>query len=192
MLVKKIAILFSGAGSNLKKILEEVHAKNFSTCRIEVVCLICNKKDALGIEKAKKYGLRTIVVEHGDYKDRESFDRKMLEIIKKSGAELVVLAGFMRILTPLFTQNVKAINLHPSLLPFFKGANAIEKSYNSTTKEGGISVHYVNEELDSGEIIAQKSFKKEKDMSLDEFRKRIHDLEHELLPKTIIEILDKK
>ena len=192
MLIRKIAVLFSGSGSNLEKILEKVHAKNFSVCRVEVACLISNKKDAYGIQRAKKYGLKTTVIEHVNYKNRESFDKKMLEVIKESGAELVVLAGFMRILTPLFTQNVKAINLHPSLLPLFKGANAIEASYNSAEKEGGVSVHYVNEELDAGEIIAQKSFKKEKDMSLEEFRKRIHSLEYKLLPKVIIEILDKK
>ena len=192
VLIKKIAVLFSGSGSNLEKILENIHAKNFSTCRIEVACLICNKKDAFGIQRAKKYGLKTTVIEHGNYKNRESFEKKMLEAIKKSGAELVVLAGFMRILTPLFTQNAKVINLHPSLLPLFKGANAIEDSYNSSEKEGGVSVHYVNEELDAGEIIAQKSFKKEEDMSLEEFKKKIHSLEHELLPKIIIKILDKK
>jgi len=189
MLVKKIAILFSGSGSNLEKILENVHNKTFSTCKIEVSCLICNKKDAYGIQRAKKYGLETTIIEHIDYKNRESFDKKMVEVIKSSGAELVILAGFMRILTSAFTQNVNAINLHPSLLPLFKGTHAIKESYNSGMKVGGISVHYVNEELDAGEIIAQECFKK-KNMSLKEFEKKIHVLEHKLLPKTIIKLLD--
>jgi len=189
MVVKKIAVLFSGSGSNLEKILEGVHGKSFSTCKIEVACLICNKKDAYGIQRAKKYGLETTIIEHINYENRESFDKKMVEVIKASGAELVVLAGFMRILTPEFTQNVNAINLHPSLLPLFKGAHAIEESYSSGMKVGGISVHYVNEELDAGEIIAQECFKKDK-MSLEEFEEKIHALEHKLLPKTIIDILD--
>lgn len=192
MVIKKIAVLFSGSGSNLEKILENVHNKSFSTCKIEIACLICNKKDAYGIQRAKKYGLETTIIEHTNYEDRESFDRKMVEVIKDSGAELVVLAGFMRILTPEFTQNVNAINLHPSLLPLFKGAHAIEDSYNSSMKVGGISVHYVNEELDAGEIIAQECFKKEKNMSFEDFEEKIHTLEHKLLPKTIIDILDKK
>jgi len=191
MVIKKIAVLFSGSGSNLEKILENVHGKSFSTCKIEIACLICNKKDAYGIQRAKKYGLETTIIEHVNYDDRESFDRKMVEVIKASGAELVVLAGFMRILTPEFTKNVNAINLHPSLLPLFKGAHAIEDSYNSGMKVGGISVHYVNEELDAGEIIAQECFKKD-GMSLEEFEENIHALEHKLLPKTIIDILDKK
>ncbi len=192
MVIKKIAILFSGSGTNLEKILENVHNKVFSTCKIEVSCLICNKKDAYGIQRAKKYGLETIIIEHSNFPNRESFDAQMVEQINKSGAELVVLAGFMRILTPLFTQSVNAINLHPSLLPLFKGANAIQESYNSSMKVGGISVHYVNEELDAGEIIAQEAFKKRENMSLEDFEEKIHELEYKLLPKTIIDILDKK
>jgi len=190
MVVKKIAVLFSGSGTNLEKILEKVHNKIFSTCKIEVVCCICNKKDAGGIEKAKKYGLDTVLINHKNFEDRENFDKELVNVIKQSEAELVVLAGFMRFLTPYFTQSVKAINLHPSLLPLFKGAHAIEDSYNSPMKVGGITVHYVNEELDGGEIIAQECFSKEKSMSLEKFEDKIHALEHELLPKTIIDILD--
>lgn len=189
MLIKKVAVLFSGSGSNLEKILEKVHKKDFSKCTIEVVCCISNKKDAGGIEKAKKYGLDTILIEHKNFSDRESFDKELVKTIKKSEAELVVLAGFMRFLTPVFTKNVKAINLHPSLLPLFKGAYAIEESYNSPMKVGGITVHYVNEELDGGEIIAQNCFIKKEGMSLEEFEENIHSLEHKLLPQTIIDLL---
>lgn len=191
MVTKKIAILFSGAGSNLEQILQKVHNKNFSTCKIEVVCLICNKTDALGIQKAKKYGLETTVLEHKNFNSREDFDKELVKIIQAHKVDLTVLAGFMRILTPVFTQNIKAVNLHPSLLPLFKGANAIEQSYNSAMKVGGVSVHYVSEELDGGEIIAQECFQKTKNMSFEEFEKKIHTLEHELLPKTIIDILER-
>jgi len=190
MVIKKIAVLFSGSGSNLEKILEKVHNKTFSFCRIEVANCICNKKEAVGIEKAKKFGLNTVLIEHKNFQDRESFDKELVKVIKQSEVELVVLAGFMRFLTPYFTQNVKAINLHPSLLPLFKGANAIEESYNSSMKIGGITVHYVNEELDGGEIIAQECFPKKEGMSIEEFEENIHSLEHELLPKTIINLLD--
>lgn len=191
MVVKKIAVLFSGSGSNLEKILEKVHNKKFSTCKIEVVCLICNKANAYGIQRAKKYGLETTLIEHRNFPTREEFDKELVRVIGQSGAELTVLAGFMRILTKEFTKNIKSINLHPSLLPLFKGAHAIEESYASDMKVGGISVHYVNEELDGGEIIAQSAFEKEKDMSLEDFEEKIHALEHILLPKTIIDILDK-
>lgn len=191
MVTKKIAILFSGSGSNLQKILEEVHNKTFSTCKVEVACLICNKKDAYGIERAKKFGLETTVIEHKNFKNREKFDEELVKVIKQSKAELTVLAGFMRILTPVFTKNVKAINLHPSLLPLFKGANAIEDSFKSDMKVGGVTVHWVNEELDGGAIIAQECFSKGS-MNLEEFEEKIHKIEHKLLPKTIIDILEKK
>ena len=98
----------------------------------------------------------------------------------------------MRFLTPYFTQNIKAINLHPSLLPLFKGGNAIEESFASPIKVAGISVHYVSEELDGGEIIAQQCFEKTEDMSLQDFEAKIHSLEHELLPKTVKNLLNRK
>jgi len=191
MVIKKIAILFSGTGTNLEKILQSVHDQEFSTCKIKVVCLISNKADAGGIQKAKKYGLETIVIEHTNFKDRESFDTELVRVLKRHDLDLVVLAGFMRFLTPVFTTNIKAINLHPSLLPLFKGGHAIEESYNSSMRVGGISVHYVSEELDGGEIISQECFAKKDGMSLEKFEETIHSLEYELLPKTIIEILDK-
>ena len=96
----------------------------------------------------------------------------------------------MRILSPVFTQNVRAINLHPSLLPLFKGANAIKESYQSDMKVAGVSIHYVSEELDGGQIIAQRAFEKTPKMSFEAFESQIHALEHELLPKTVIKIFE--
>jgi len=192
MSVKKIAILFSGTGTNLENLLEKLHHKKFDDFTIEVVLTLCNKPEALGIEKSRKFGIEPVILEHTKFCDREAFDRRLVEAIQNSGAELTVLAGFMRFLTPYFTQNVKAINLHPSLLPLFKGGHAIEESYASAMKVGGISVHYVSEELDGGEIIAQKCFEKKVNMSLESFENCIHKLEHDLLPKVIINILSKK
>lgn len=111
----------------------------------------------------------------------------MVQKIKESGANLTVLAGFMRILSPIFTKNIKAINLHPSLLPLFKGAHAIKESYESDMKVAGVSVHWVSEELDGGMIIAQKAFEK-RNLSFEEFEEKIHSLEHEILPLSVIEI----
>ncbi len=190
MVVKKIAILFSGAGSNLEKLLETVHQKSFEHCRVEVVATICNRPNALGIEKSRSYGIEPMIIDHTQFNSREAFDRVLVEAIQKSGAELTVLAGFMRFLTPYFTQNVKAINLHPSLLPLFKGGNAIQESFESPIKTAGISVHYVSEELDGGEIIAQLSFEKYEGMSFEAFEDKIHALEHELLPQTVKNLLN--
>lgn len=190
MVVKNIAILFSGSGSNLQAILEQIHGKVFKGVKINVALLICNNPDAKGIKRAKKFGLDTVVIDHRDYPTREQFDQALVYEIKKHDIDLSVLAGFMRILTPVFTDNIKAINLHPSLLPLFKGANAIDESYNSDMKVGGVSIHWVSSELDAGEIIEQKSFPR-KNRSKEQWERKIHKIEHKLLPKTIIKLLTK-
>ncbi len=190
MVVKNIAVLFSGSGSNLQAILERVHDKVFNGIKINVALLICNNPDAKGIERAKKFGLDTVIINHKDYSSREEFDKAVVDEINKYSIDLTILAGFMRILTPIFTDNIKAINLHPSILPLFKGAHAITDSYHSDMQIGGVSVHWVSSELDAGEIIAQKSFAR-KTKTLKEWEEKIHKIEHKLLPKTIIKILTK-
>lgn len=192
MVIKKIAILFSGEGSNLEKLLEKLHNQVFEHCKIEVATTICNRPNALGIEKSRAYGIEPLIIDHTLFGNREAFDKALVEAIQHSGAQLTVLAGFMRFLTPYFTQNIKAINLHPSLLPLFKGGNAIEESFASPLKVAGISVHFVSEELDGGEIIAQQCFEKTEDMSFKDFEAKIHSLEHELLPQTVKNLLNRK
>lgn len=191
MSVKKIAILFSGSGTNLENLLEKLHLKEFGKIKIEVSATICNNPNAKGIQRSQKYGIEPTIIDHKEYKTREEFDAKLLDEIRKSGAQLTVLAGFMRFLTPVFTKNIKAINLHPSLLPLFKGGHAIEDSFKSNMKVGGITVHYVNEELDGGTIIAQKCFEKTDNMSMKKYEKNIHKLEYELLPEVVISLLTK-
>jgi len=187
--LKKIVILFSGEGKNLHNIIEKLHP---NMC--QVVCAITNKADAKGLEGLDaKYlmGIKSEVLEHTGFSSREAYDTELVKLIQSYEADLIVLAGFMRILTPIFTKNIKAINLHPSLLPKHKGANAIEESFSSEDKEGGISVHWVSEELDGGEVIAQKSFLKSEDETLESFTCKIKELEYELLPETITKILYK-
>ncbi|WP_103604086.1 phosphoribosylglycinamide formyltransferase [Campylobacter concisus] len=192
MLTKKIAVLFSGSGSNLEAILKKVHNQIFNGVRIEVRLCICNKPGAYGIERAKKFGLDTTIIESAKFANREEFDAAVVEQILKSGAELTVLAGFMRILTSVFTSKIKAINLHPSILPLFKGAHAIKESFESEMMLGGVSVHYVSEELDGGKLIAQRAFEREDGMSLEDWESKIHAIEHEILPESIIKILTKE
>ncbi|MDA3080012.1 MULTISPECIES: phosphoribosylglycinamide formyltransferase [unclassified Campylobacter] len=188
MVVKKIAVLFSGSGSNLQSILDKLHGKIFDDIKIEVVLTLTNKPNAYGIKRAENFGLTSVVIDNKNFVSRQEFDKKVVEEIKKSGAELTVLAGFMRILTPFFCDNIKAINLHPSILPLFKGAHAIDESFDSDMQVGGVSVHWVSAELDGGKIIAQQTFQRE-NKTRDEWEAKIHEIEHELLPKTIIQIL---
>ncbi|ASM34524.1 phosphoribosylglycinamide formyltransferase [Campylobacter sputorum subsp. bubulus] len=189
MSVKNIAILFSGNGSNLEAILNKVHNKTFGNTTIKCTLCISNKPDAYGIIRAKKFELDTIIIENKNFKTREDFDKALVDEIQKYDIDLVVLAGFMRILTPVFTSQIKAINLHPSILPLFKGAHAIKESFQSEMMVGGVSVHMVSEELDGGKIIAQETFKREKNMSLEKWEEKTHSLEHEILPQSIINLL---
>ena len=181
--MKKIVILFSGEGKNLHNIIKKLHPH-----KCEVVCAITNKADAKGL-KELHVNVKSEVLEHTKFSSREEYDKALVTLIQSYKPDLVVLAGFMRILTPIFTQNIKAINLHPSLLPKHKGANAIQESFESSDQEGGISVHWVSEKLDSGEIIAQKSFTKSEDETLESFTCKIKELEYQLLPETITKIL---
>jgi phosphoribosylglycinamide formyltransferase-1 len=188
MPIKKLIVLFSGNGSNLENLILQLHKKRCSSFMIEIVAAICNNADAKGIKKAEKHGIKTILVEHKEFKVREEFDAKLVEIINSFDVDLTILAGFMRILTPVFTKNVRAINIHPSILPLFKGANAIEDSFNSSMKVAGVSVHFVVEALDSGEIVAQKCFSKD-GLDFEAFEKKIHEVEYELFPNAILTIL---
>jgi phosphoribosylglycinamide formyltransferase-1 len=179
--LKNIVILFSGEGKNLENIIKTLHVGK----KLNVVRAISNKKDANGLKRAKKYNIPTTIIESSNFTDRKEFDRVLVEEIQKESFDLVVLAGFMRILTPVFTKQIRAINIHPSLLPLFRGAGALKKSFESDEAEAGVTIHKVNEELDGGEIIAQESFNRV-GMSFNEFETRIHEIEYSLYPKTIM------
>ncbi len=185
--MKRIVILFSGNGSNLEAIANKLHGKSLTIAKA-----ITNNPQAGGIERAKRYGIPVQIINHKDFKSREAFDQKLVEEIEKVAPDLVVLAGFMRILTPVFTSRIKnALNIHPSLLPLFKGANALRRSYESSMRVAGVTVHWVSEELDSGEIVDQACFHRENE-SFEEFEAKIHALEHELYPTVIEKILQGK
>lgn len=184
--MKKIIILFSGEGSNLANIIEKIHNKHGT-----VVCAITNNPCAGGISKAQAAHIPVEICDHRDYDSRESYDQKLVTMIQQLEPDLVVLSGFMRILTPVFTSHIRAINLHPSLLPAFKGAHAIQKSFESSETVCGASVHWVSDELDGGDIILQKSFTKNPNDTLEEFSAKIRAIEHEILPQSIINILTK-
>jgi phosphoribosylglycinamide formyltransferase 1 len=183
--LKKIIILFSGEGNNMLHIIKKVHKQH----NIEVVAAISNKKDANGIKKVEPYTIPVHIINNNEYESREEFDQALVNTINYYQPDLVVLAGFMRILTPVFTQNVKSINLHPSMLPFCKGAKAIEQSFSNLKIPAGVSVHWVSDELDGGDVISQKELPRIENESFDSFKNRIHLLEYELLPNTIIKLL---
>ena len=182
--MKKIAVLFSGAGSNLKYILEHLHGKE-----LEVVVALTNRPDAGGIEIANEHNIPVEVIDSCLFASREAFDSELVHALHYYKPDLTVLAGFMRILTPTFTNEIKAINLHPSLLPLHKGMMAIERSYDDENEEGGVSVHWVNSELDGGEIILQKTIQKE-NKSFEEYESEVKRVEKIALYEAIVEVLE--
>ncbi len=184
----KIIVLFSGEGTNLENLIEHFHGKRFGD-KETVIIPITNRPNARGILRAKRYGIDTHIIDHKAYESRETFDAELVRTIEAIAPSLVVMAGFMRILTPVFTEKIEAINLHPSLLPLFKGACAIEESFASGMKVGGVTVHWVTSELDNGEIIDQACVKIEPEDTLETFAEKIHRTEYRLLPEVIKKLL---
>ncbi len=182
--MKKIAVLFSGTGSNLKYILEHLHGKE-----VEVVVALTNRPDAGGIVFAQEHGIPFEIIDSCLFASREAFDNEIVSALHYYNPDLTVLAGFMRILTPIFTDKIKAINLHPSLLPLHKGLMAIERSYDDENEVGGVSVHWVSSELDGGEVILQKEVQK-KSKSFEEYEKEIKYIEKIALCEGILTLLE--
>ena len=183
--MKKIAVLFSGTGSNLEYLLANLHGKE----GVEIALTLCNVPTAHGTMYPKLYNVPLEIVDSKEFESREAFDGHIVKIIQHYGIDLVVLAGFMRILTPVFTEQVRAINLHPSLLPRHKGLHAIEKSFADEYNEGGVSVHWVTSELDGGQIILQMTLPKG-EMNLAEYEKGIKKIEKIALTQAIKKVLN--
>ena len=182
----RIAVLFSGAGTNLAHL-----AKLAPQHGIEIAVAISNRRDAGGITVAEHFGIPVVLLASDQYDRREVFDHDLVEVLELYDVDLVVLAGFMRILTPVFTEAVRAINLHPSLLPRHKGLHAIRRSWEDDEPEGGVSVHWVTSELDGGEIIVQKKIEKE-ELDFDAYDRAIRHIEKEALLESLCLVLHAK
>ena len=185
----KIAVLISGNGSNLEALINACK-NNFINGSIDLV--LSNNPSAFGIERAKNHFINYKVINNESFETRGDFDRALLNELKKTSPDLIVLAGFMRILTPLIL-NVyknKVINIHPSLLPKYPGLD----THNSVLKNGdlkhGVTIHYVNEVLDGGKIIAQGEISVQADETAQDLQKRIHAIEHVMLPMVVSKFAD--
>lgn len=150
----RVAILISGRGSNMASIVEAAKDPAYPA---KIALVLSNKPEALGLQTAAAAGIPTAVVRHRDFPDRESFDAQIGLVLAAHEIDLVVLAGFMRILTPGFVENWpdRMLNIHPSLLPKYKGLDTHARAIASGDQEGGCTVHFVVPELDSGTVIAQ-------------------------------------
>lgn len=182
----EVAVFASGSGTNFEALVNQEY-KN-----IKIALLVCNKSDAYCIERAKNHNIPYVVVESKKYKDRNEHEREILKYLKEYNIDFIVLAGYMRILADVLLENYEGrmINIHPALLPAFKGAHGIEDSYNYGVKYMGVTVHYVTGDLDGGKIIDQECFRVTDGMTLEEAEENIHAIEHVLYPRVLKKLLE--
>lgn len=180
----RIAVLISGSGSNLQAIIN--HQKT-QTDLYEIALVISNKADAYGLQRAKNAGINTQVIEHTAFADRESFDAQLQSAIESAEVELVVLAGFMRILTDGFTRHFlgRMLNIHPSLLPKYPGLNTHQRALEAGDSEHGLSIHFVTPELDGGPAILQAKVCIEDGDNVETLQQKVHQQEHIAYPLVV-------
>jgi len=179
-----IAVLISGSGSNLQAILD-ASERGEIPCRVGIV--ISNKADAYGLVRAEKHGVPTEVVDHRGFPNREEFDAKLVEIIRGNGAELVCLAGFMRVLTPVFVRAFpnRILNIHPALLPSFPGTHGPGQALSYGVRFSGCTVHFLDEGVDTGPIIVQAVVPVYDEDTVETLAARILVQEHRIYPMAI-------
>lgn len=177
----KIAVLVSGSGTNLQAIIDS----SIESCEIALV--ISNKHDAYALKRAEIACITSQVIDHKQYENREKFEEKLIECIDGTGAELIVLAGFMRVLTPLFVRHYKnrILNIHPALLPSFPGVNAAKQAFDYGVKYTGCTVHFVDDGVDTGPIVLQSIVSIEQNDTLDTLLEKIHAEEHKIFPQAV-------
>ena len=180
----RIGVLLSGSGTNLQAILDEIAAGRLDA---EVVKVVSSRPDAYGIERAQAAGVPVVALNRDVYADAQAADARIVEELRAAGAEYVVMAGYMRKVTPVVLDAFpdRVLNLHPALLPSFKGAHAVADAFAAGVKVTGVTVHFANEDYDKGPIVAQEPVRVEEGWTQDDLEAAIHEVEHELYPRVI-------
>lgn len=179
----KIGVLLSGSGTNLQAIIDAI-VEGLPT---DIVLVVSSRPDAYGIERARAAGIPTLVMNREKYADVLAADAQIVEALQEAGAEYVVMAGYMRKVTSVMLDAFpnRVLNLHPALLPSFKGAHAIADAFNAGVKVTGVTVHFANADYDKGPIVAQRAIAVAENDTLDTLEAKIHDVEHVLYPEVI-------
>jgi phosphoribosylglycinamide formyltransferase-1 len=180
----KLGVLISGNGSNLQSIIDHIEKGSLKAI-IKIV--ISNNPDAYGITRAKKHGIPTVVLKNGDFKNKEEFDLELIRILKNNCVDLVILAGFMRIITPALLKAFphKIMNIHPALLPSFPGIHGQKQALDYGVKLSGCTVHFVDESVDTGPIIIQSAVQVFNDDTEETLAARILKEEHRIYSQAI-------
>jgi len=188
---KNIAVLASGNGTNFQALAKAIRKQRL---KAEIKLLITDKRNSFVRKRAESLGIRDIFINPKEFKSRLEFDKRIVKILRKERIDLVILAGYMRIISSFFVKsfNQKILNIHPAILPAFKGTNAISRAFNYGCKVTGVTVHFIDEKVDHGPIILQETVEIRKGMSEEKLEEKIHGLEHKLYLKALKLILDKK
>ena len=184
------ALFASGNGTNALNLLQTVEDGQLD---LNFSILICDQKEAKVIERVKAYPIDILIISPNDYADKQAFEEKIEGYLKANDIELLILAGYMRIFSEEFTKKYpkQIINIHPSLLPKHPGKSGIEDAYNDNVYESGISIHYVDAGIDTGEIIDQYSVSIEDNWTLEDLEEAIHGLEYKYYPKVLQKLVSK-
>ena len=179
----KVGVLVSGSGTNLQAIIDAIA----DGLPVEVVHVVSSRPDAYGIQRAENAGIPALVLNRQAYSDVKAADQLIVDTLKASGAEYVVMAGYMRMVTDVLLEAYpnRVLNLHPALLPSFVGAHAIQDAFDAGVKVTGVTVHFANAEYDKGPIVAQRAVSVLEDDTVDTLEERIHEVEHELYPQVL-------
>ena len=179
-----IAIFCSGNGTNFQAIVDSAEAGDI---KARIALMVCDNPEAYAIKRAKNAGIQTLVLKRKDFKDREAFEDEIVKNLEKEKITLIVLAGYMKMLTPKFIQRYKnrILNIHPALLPSFAGTRGIEDAMECGAKVTGPTVHFVDEGMDTGPIILQKALEIKEGDTKETLAERIHKLEHQIYPEAI-------
>lgn len=180
----RIVVLVSGNGSNLQAILDAANQPDFAA---EVVAVVSNRPDAYALQRAKNAGVKSVVVDHTGFSDRDSYDAELINIIDSFEPSIVLLAGFMRILTSRFVRHYscRLLNIHPSLLPKYKGLHTHRRVLENGDATHGASVHFVTEELDGGPVVLQARIGVQEDDTSESLAERLLKKEHQIYPMVI-------
>jgi len=179
-----LGVLVSGNGTNLQAILDAIEDGRLDA---QLRLVLSDQAQAFALKRAEKQGVPTALVERKNFADRSSFEKKILEVLKKHGVEWVALAGFMRLLSPEFigAYPQRIVNIHPALLPSFPGLSAIRQAFDYGSPITGVTVHFVDEGCDTGPIIAQRVVDVSPQDTLESLTEKVHHMEHELYPKVL-------
>lgn len=184
-----IAVFVSGNGTNLQAIIDAVK-KGYINAKIALA--VSDNKEASALKRAQKAGIETIALDAREFDSKEDFDKEIIKNLKKRDIELVALAGYMRLLTPYFIKKYRnrILNVHPALLPAFKGKNGVKDALDGGVKVTGPTVHFVTEDIDAGPIVSQAAVLVKDDDTEDSLRERIHKEEHKIYTKAIKDFVE--